>query len=365
MNAGAESDSPREPEPEVPAGPTTSAESAEKSSAEQLEVARLNQDTAPGHGPAATSKDCDNCGTPLQGRYCHGCGQEARSLDISFRVFAGEWLATVLGFDGRVWRTLGKLVLKPGELSIDFLEGRRSRYVSPLRLYFFVSVAVFLSLALSGSSVVHTTERQKSEDGSTIAYSWKGNQKKTNSEDSKPNEAPAAGPSRETGDTEQELEDPSPASDDSGEFENTLKEAAEKLANDPSAINDAFMERIPHAFFFLVPLYALFLKIVFRKRYRSYVQHLVVSLHLHTLGFVLIGIGTVVDYLLGFRGDDAGPAGAFAILVLLIHTFSGFRKIYGDRRRTLAWKFSLLCTAHLISFIVVLMITLAATFLML
>ncbi len=327
---------------------------------------------------------CENCGTPLEGRYCHVCGQEARSLDVSFQSFVGEWLAAVLGFDGRIWRTLGRLLLSPGGLSIDFLEGRRARYVSPLRLYFFISVAVFLALAVSDSSVVNFSERDASKE-STLTYSWSsGNRDGAPPTEAADSQAPQS--SEETtaldGDgahteatTEAAGGDDSGKDDDSGndggdssesEVEKKVGQwisgSAQRFKSDPEAVNKAFLDRMPHAFFLLVPLYALFLKVLFRKRYRSYVQHLVVSLHLHTLGFVLVTLGTLTDYVLGYRGDENGPASAGAIIVLLVHSFMGFRKIYGDRRRTMLWKYALLSLAHLLSLMLLLVIALVVTF---
>ena len=323
-------------------------------------------------GPDEAFTDCENCATPLQGRYCHSCGQEARSLDVSFRSFVGEWLAAALGFDGRIWRTLRCLLFKPGGLSIDFLEGRRARYVSPLRLYFFVSVAVFLAITVSDSSVVNFSERDASS-GSNLSYSWQtGDRSGHGSLLPTEEQTPAQDPSiddeakPDSSDEVHPDETPEDEEDSEGEVEQKVGEwvsdAAQSFKSNPDAINKAFLDRMPHAFFLLVPIYALFLKLLFRRRYKSYVQHLVVSLHLHTLGFVLVTLGSVTDYLLGFRGDEDGPVSALALIVLLVHNFIGFRKIYGDRRRTLLWKFALLSFAHLVSLLLLLGITLVATF---
>ena len=51
------------------------------------------------------------------------------------------------GWDGRLATSLRDLVLRPGMLTREFLEGRRVRYISPLRLYLIASLVYFLLAA--------------------------------------------------------------------------------------------------------------------------------------------------------------------------------------------------------------------------
>lgn len=66
---------------------------------------------------AIRSSRCANCGVMLVGPWCAACGQRVRDLDRPFRVLAGEFVENVLSFDGRAVRTLGQILLRPGELS--------------------------------------------------------------------------------------------------------------------------------------------------------------------------------------------------------------------------------------------------------
>ena len=83
---------------------------------------------------------CLNCGTPLAGRFCHGCGQNA-AVHRSLLHLGAELLETVTHADSRFWRTLRRLALDPARLSRDYIEGRRAREIPPLRLFF---VTLFL-----------------------------------------------------------------------------------------------------------------------------------------------------------------------------------------------------------------------------
>ena len=55
---------------------------------------------------------------------------------------------TMLNIDSRIFRTLWPLLVKPGFLTNEYLAGRRVRYVTPFRLYFFLSIVAFLVIAV-------------------------------------------------------------------------------------------------------------------------------------------------------------------------------------------------------------------------
>jgi Protein of unknown function (DUF3667) len=91
-------------------------------------------------GPRA----CENCKTELLGETCYQCGQPTKGLVRQFSSIMGDFFDTVLNIDTRVFRTLGPLVIKPGFLTYEYFSGRRVRYVSPVRLFFFLAVLTFL-----------------------------------------------------------------------------------------------------------------------------------------------------------------------------------------------------------------------------
>ena len=93
--------------------------------------------------PPAPGPACANCGTPLLGEHCYACGQPVKGLVRHFSSLMGDVLDSVFEWDARTPRTLWPLLARPGYLTLEYLAGRRIRYVSPFRLFFFIAVLTF------------------------------------------------------------------------------------------------------------------------------------------------------------------------------------------------------------------------------
>jgi hypothetical protein len=104
---------------------------------------------------AHAGQSCGNCGTQLTGAYCHGCGQAAH-LHRSLLHLLEEVLHSVLHFDAKGWRTLPLLVARPGLLTRRYIDGQRTRYVSPLALFLFTVFLMFFVYAMTSGTMVST-----------------------------------------------------------------------------------------------------------------------------------------------------------------------------------------------------------------
>ena len=105
---------------------------------------------------------CLNCGTELTGPHCHQCGQQAH-LHRTLGAFAHDLLHGALHFDGKTWRTLPKLVFKPGELTRRYIEGERARFVSPMALFLFSIFLMFAIFQFAGISTPTELNTSSSE----------------------------------------------------------------------------------------------------------------------------------------------------------------------------------------------------------
>ena len=93
---------------------------------------------------------CLNCGILLTGPYCAGCGQKSH-IHRSLRAFAGDFIAGLMNFEGKFWRTLPMLVWRPGEMTRRYIAGERAKFISPVALYLFTVFAMFAVLNFTGA----------------------------------------------------------------------------------------------------------------------------------------------------------------------------------------------------------------------
>jgi len=94
-------------------------------------------------------KTCPNCSENLTGNFCANCGQKAKNLNVPFKELVSEVVGDIFTFDSRFFRTLMPLIAKPGSLTVEYNLGRRSRYVTPFRLYVLSVLFSFSCLAAS------------------------------------------------------------------------------------------------------------------------------------------------------------------------------------------------------------------------
>lgn len=110
----------------------------------------------PGHGEQADGHThetaCLNCGTALVGPHCHECGQAAH-VHKTLGAFFHDLLHGVFHFEGKIWRTLPMLAWRPGQLTREYIDGRRASYVSPIALFLFVVFLTFAVFNMLGSPV--------------------------------------------------------------------------------------------------------------------------------------------------------------------------------------------------------------------
>ena len=96
------------------------------------------------HRPERKEKDCLNCGTIVHGKYCHVCGQENSEPKETFWGMVTHFFYDITHFDGKFFITLKDLLFKPGFLSAEYIKGRRTSYLNPVRMYVFTSALFFL-----------------------------------------------------------------------------------------------------------------------------------------------------------------------------------------------------------------------------
>ena len=132
--------------------------------------------TAP--ADAAPPPACRNCGTPLLGEHCYACGQPVRGLVRPLGNLFGDLLDSVFNVDTRILRTLPPLFAKPGFLTTEYFAGRQVRYVTPVRLFFFLAIITFFLAKLAtdlGPDVVQVNGKSRAAGSPFGGFKQSGN----------------------------------------------------------------------------------------------------------------------------------------------------------------------------------------------
>ncbi|RFU49307.1 DUF3667 domain-containing protein [Paraburkholderia sp. DHOC27] len=209
------------------------------------------------------------------------------------REFLHEYLHHHVAAEGKLFATLKLLILRPGQLTVEFLVGRRQRYVKPLSLYLTLSFVFFLLLSWSGTL---TPARMLRIDNQPVAH---------------PAQTIAALAASET--------DP-----DARKVLNATASFTSQLF-DPvrfAAFSEHLLQRLPYALFVLMPVFAAMCAWVYRSRRQTYGVHLLFTLHLHAFIFVL--------FLLCLLPGVRSYAG-YALVLLFAYLVAALRRVHGGR----------------------------------
>ncbi len=307
----------------------------------------------------STASVCPNCGTVRSGAFCHRCGQNDKDYLRAVHRVASEMLGETFELDSRLLRTFWALVAKPGQLTRQFAQGRRARYMSPVRLYLITSLVFFFFLSMSGDwdptidgahsqeEMAEAWEELRADPDFLAVYGRMdaGEKAQIQAWFQLPDEAMEelnAG----VGGVGQRAD---PEAESWGS-----RVARRAMALEPKQLRDNLLDGLPIAMFFLVPVFALLMKLFYPRRY--YTEHLVLGFHLHSFMFLLL---TVLE-LLPEPGQDAMGAldvvwsGLRGVLLTggLVYAFLTLKVVYGQSLAMTTLKFFLQFIAYTILLIV-------------
>ena len=288
-----------------------------------------------------TPAACRNCGAPLHGPHCYACGQPVKGLVRPLGNLFGDLLDSVFNVDTRILRTIPPLFAKPGFLTAEYFAGRQVRYVTPVRLFFFLAIITFFFAQLTtdvGSDIVQVNAEDSNDNdnddigsASTVAEVEKARDArlanlaaakarmantpaKTGIGGIEAGEAQVRATAteriRQLREAQAKGEAPPPPMQDSFNFKvngerwdrqkNPLDTWGpgfvdgwvndqiarangniQRLKKDRTAFKDAVLSAVPTTLFVLVPVFALMLKVAYFFRRRLYMEHIVVALHSH------------------------------------------------------------------------------------
>ena len=284
---------------------------------------------------------CLNCGSPLSAQFCPECGQKNKDYSLTFKDFFSDFLEELLDVDSRVLRSLRLLFTRPGFLTSEYVKGRRVRYIPPVRIYLVASVLFFLALTLK----TLLPSVQNNEFFKEITESGNLDNAFENALESKQNALSNEVLSYEGSG----LVPVDPDSSQSG-MQLSLGEGTYDVNQGDFLSN--FSDNFAKMMFLLLPVAALQLKMLYWRRKKLYIEHLVFSIHVHAFIFSLLILTIILDFKLTMW---------LVIISSLIYLYIAMKQFYGQSYSKTASKMFLLLLSYGITTILVMTLTLVVT----
>jgi Protein of unknown function (DUF3667) len=92
------------------------------------------------------NETCLNCGTKLIDTFCYHCGQKDIPRRQTLGELLTNFISSFWSYEGKFFLTTKFLITKPGFLATEYNAGKRESYYHPARMYVFISFVFFLLL---------------------------------------------------------------------------------------------------------------------------------------------------------------------------------------------------------------------------
>jgi hypothetical protein len=327
--------------------------------------------------PAGEMPECLNCGAHLRGQYCGNCGQRARSRLISLWELVRDAFGDLFELDSRLWQTLVPLMIRPGRLTHDYLQGRRARYMPPFRMYLVLSLLFFLVAffdpretfsILYEPQTLEEVDEEKRREAAQVADEVRRDLAE---------EGIMIG---SVGESEESLEETGGGlqirldGDDGAEAEcqvddfsisgpdwlkrrltpERLVHICEQIKKDDGRqFVQNLYDNVPIALIVLLPIMAFVLKALYPLSRRYYVEHLLFFVHFHAFMFLIL----TLQILIGRLNSVLPTPEAIGILLIIaasfyvpVYLFVAMRRVYGQGRLLTTAKYVVLTVSYLAGF---------------
>jgi hypothetical protein len=339
---------------------------------------------------------CLNCGHPLDRseKYCSNCGQLNSTKKLAFDDFFNEFFAGVFAYDSRVRRTFKALLFSPGKISRDYVEGKRMRYANPFRFYLSASIIFFLIWNLTSGfegfnidddvresrelspeelqelrsnlekvpalkdspinvdTLLARQKQQQQQQQQQQTTTYKNNYYSQKQLDSMGffNSLSSQLILYDKFYREKEILRPGVALDSLQHSNTTYNRWLYTKATDfndfrknPEVFLNYFINKLPFIIFFYLPLFALFIWLLYVRRPFNYMEHLIFTFHVQTTFFIVIGFSLILDFI--FSTDLFS---GLMMMAFLFYLYKAMRRFYSQGRFKTLVKFILLNVIFLI-----------------
>jgi hypothetical protein len=265
-----------------------------------------------------TNPNCLNCGTTLSDNFCPHCGQKNIPRRQGLVELIENFVGSFYSFESKFFKTTRFLLLRPGFLPEQYNAGKRESYYHPARAYVFVSFIFFL-LFLS----LPDFSNDKSEGKKTTPFD-------SNSITGK-EILQLDSISYRSAEHYDSIQDKLPANKRDGFFKYKLKRQAIRLSKVYNGrvdefstdFKNAFLGNFPKVFFWLLPVFALILKIIYMRRDYYYAEHLVFTIYFYNFFFIASSLGLLLDLFPAFSWIQP-----WILVWILVYLFLAMKRLY-------------------------------------
>lgn len=269
--------------------------------------------------------DCLNCGSLVDGRYCSHCGQEnvvpRERLSYILADFLGGFLVS---FDNKFFKSVVPLLFRPGLLTNHYNAGKRASYVHPFKLYIFISIFYFFLTGLFHQNVNYHVEAPAPN---LAALGAESDVTKAIEIGSDAQNSTITRFETVTDYRKYQASLPENQRDNalSSFFIERIIIVNERGGNISEKIGEGVAKKVPTVIFFMLPAFAIFLKLFFGNEKRYYIEHFYHSVYIHSFVFVLLSAKSLLELV-----APASVEKYFGLLLFLIpiYIYRSCRMVY-------------------------------------
>lgn len=356
------------------------------------------------NGKYRKDHNCLNCGSHVEEHYCSSCGQPNLELKENFWQFISHSIAHYFHFDNKFFQTLVPLLTKPGKVTLDYLAGKRARYINPVSMYIFVSIVYFL--VVSTPNKKHKAEKEKAVVAQNIhradaldsleqpldelnlgkskllskaKKSLKQSMVKETfsrytfkQQDTVLRELRAQNLVKNSDSLTEIIEELDlihiarqdstylsylarqkklPIMEQDNFIERLVKKRSIEMGQNSEIIQEQLEHNRPKQYFLLMPLMALFISINFRKNHIYYLDHLIFTIHGMTAFFMVQLITKpLTKYVFG-NASILGGILSFGVLAwILWYMFKSLKVFYNRSNSTTVWRMIAIFALYAVAF---------------
>ena len=321
--------------------------------------------------------ECLNCGHPLDmsDKYCPNCAQANSTKKITIKDYLDEFFGTIISYDSRLLRTLSTLLIQPGKITKSYIDGKRISYTNPFR--FLLSLAIIYFLIINFSSNFSKYDKYGASDISDVESmvdEW--NKNSTNDDivqlSTKIDSIKKSAVYYEDYKEQKNVRDSAILLDPKANFKKieqtsffdrysqkltffttilehdtiydfqdlknkyALPESFEnkmafntsngflKFQKSPGSFLTALISKLPFVVFFFLPVFTVFIWLIYIRKKYSYTDHLIFSFHNTALLFILL----IISYLINSIFET--QTNKYFITIFSIYLFIAMRNFYGQ-----------------------------------